>query len=178
MKLTKPKISNRMKVFLEHSLPDLPFWDICCDHGYVGLAALHSRVFTEVHFVDQLPHIMERLSILLTERARSDDLKFFLHSAGGQDINQTVRGNCLIAGVGGLTITVILNGLLKNNKLDANRLLLSPHTDEKTLVAFVESPLFFERYNFTEKIIISERGRLRPLYIFDRKQSASLLMNS
>ncbi len=37
-------------------------WDFCCDHGYLGKKALHSKKFKNIHFVDKVEHITSDLS--------------------------------------------------------------------------------------------------------------------
>lgn len=170
MKLPRPKLSNRMKIFLQHALKGLPFWDVCCDHGYVGIKALESSEFSEVYFVDQVPHIMQRLEALVKQLFPMNlgcNYTFFLLSA--QDIDLEVSGNLLIAGVGGVTIERILSSLLAKNKLSARRLLLSPNTDEKILVRYMDDEIFKKLYTLTSKVMIQEGKRLRVLYIFDQK---------
>ncbi|MBY0414584.1 MAG: class I SAM-dependent methyltransferase [Bdellovibrionales bacterium] len=158
-----------MLTFIEVAIPGIPYWDICCDHGYVGIKALRSELFPEVHFVDQVPHIMDRLQLLIDEAPRPFLRPYYLHLKSGQDIECDLYGNVLVAGVGGLTIRLILEKLMQEKKLKSQRLLLSPHTDEKVLVNFVESKLFQEQYVFIKKIDIPEGKRTRPLYVFDQR---------
>lgn len=169
MKLPAPKLSIRMKAFIEHALPNESFWDVCCDHGYVGIKALTSNRFTSVHFVDQIPHIMKRLQQLIYQ---DKDLRaehiYFLQTCAGEDIEGVVEGTLLIAGVGGLTMKNILNSLLNKKTLLAQRLLLSPHTDEKVIVEYIISEAFLIHYEIQEKIMLPEGKRLRPLYILNK----------
>lgn len=170
MKLPNPKLSKRMKYFIEYALKDKPFWDVCCDHGYVGIKVLESSEFPEVHFVDQVPHIMQRLEALIKQSWRiSPHHKYFLYLMPGEKIESEVHGTLLIAGVGGLTIKTIISHLIGNQKLQARRLLLSPHTDEKVLIHYIEDESFTNLYSFTKKILMPEGIRFRPLYIFDLK---------
>ena len=171
-RLPKPKISPRMKIFVDNSLDGIPFWDFCCDHGYIGIHALKSERFNEVHFVDQVPHIIHRLQALFLQSPHvKEQYKYFFHIAAGEDLSQEVHGNCLIAGVGGTTIKIILENLMAKNILHAKRLLLSPHLDEHILIPFMQNNLG-EKYLLKEKILIQEGRRNRPLYIFDQVPSS------
>lgn len=165
-----PKLSERMKLFIHYGVIGAPFWDICCDHGHVGIGALESKKFSQVHFVDQLPHIMQRLSTTLLDLGLEESL-YFLHDLKGEEIDTTVSGTCLIAGVGGLTITKILQSLLIKNFLRADRLILSPHTDEKSLNAFTSTPAFSELYVLHDKFLIPVGKKMKTLYLYDRKNS-------
>lgn len=168
MKLPNPRLSRRMKCFIDNALKNEPLWDICCDHGYVGIKALETSQFTEVHFVDQIPHIMDRLEKLINEYWRiKPEHKYTLHAMSGESLNIDIHGTMLVAGVGGLTIKTILSSLLEKDKLHAKRLLLSPHTDEKTLIQFIEDAEFKTIYSVTDKILMPEGKRVKPLYILD-----------
>jgi tRNA (adenine22-N1)-methyltransferase len=168
MRLPNPKLSPRMRTFLDYALIDNVLWDVCCDHGYVGIKAMESGSFTEVHFVDQIPHIMERLDKLIHQSKKIKDHKYFLYTLPGEAIINEIHGTMLIAGVGGSTIKNILQGLFLKKNLKAKRLLLSPHMDEKIFVAYIDSEEFKNAYSFKEKILMKEGPRERPLYIFDQ----------
>lgn len=170
MRLPNPKLTARMKHFIDNALKDQPLWDICCDHGYVGIKALETSQFSEVHFVDQVPHIMERLETLIKQYWRiKPEHKYSLHLLSGEDLEIDVNGTMLIAGVGGLTIKTIVSTLIEKKKLHAKRLLLSPHTDEKVLIQYLDDADFQKFYSVTEKILMPEGKRFRPLYILDLK---------
>ncbi len=170
-KLPSPKVSLRMKTFVEEAIDGLAFWDFCCDHGYIGIHALKTERFTEVHFVDQVPHIIDRLRALFAQSNKvKPEYRYFFHSLGGEDLEMEVDGNCLIAGVGGTTIKIILENLHSKNLLKAKRLLLSPHLDEHILLPFLEEKLS-EHYALVKKIMIPEGKRIRPLYVLDLKIS-------
>jgi hypothetical protein len=61
----------------------------------------------------------------------------------------------------------ILDALLKQALLKADRLLLSPHLDEHILLPYLERELS-TKYILTEKILIPEGPRIRPLYLFEK----------
>ena len=166
-KLPAPKASRRMKIFVEKALEGEAFWDFCCDHGYIGIHALKVERFKEVHFVDQVPHIIHRLQKLFAQSHKvKEEYRYFFHVAAGENISHVVDGNCLIAGVGGTTIKIILENLKSNNLLQAKRLLLSPHLDEHILNPFMQEKLG-TIYQLKEKILIPEGRRSRPLYVYD-----------
>lgn len=170
MKLPSPKLTTRMKSFIDHAIVNAPFWDVCCDHGYVGIKALISGQFSEVHFVDQIPHIMKRLQTLIYQNRelRSEHI-YELHICSGEDISRDVEGTLLIAGVGGLTMKNILSALINKGHLQCDRILLSPHTDEKVIVEYIMSDFFQGLYRVDDKKMLPEGKRERPLYILNRK---------
>lgn len=159
------KLSARLRVFLEQSLRDKPLWDICCDHGYVGIAALKEGTFSEVHFVDQVSHIIKKLESILI--AEDYSTPYYLHAIGAEGLNEKMSGTFLIAGVGGLTIKNIMSPLLKKELMQCERLLFSPQTDELVLVDFLASSEVSSLYELKEKILIPEGRRVRSLYVLD-----------
>lgn len=161
------KVSLRMKTFIEHALPNAPFWDICCDHGHIGLEASLRGTFSEVHFVDQVPHIMKKLEELIASKPKGQT-PLFIHCLAAEKLDLKIEGTFLVAGVGGLTISTIIKPLLENNRLACERLLLSPQTDEKTLLLFIDSDIMKLSYSLTAKILIPEGKRVRSLYVFDQ----------
>lgn len=171
MNLSKPKLSERMLLFLSLGIKDKPFWDICCDHGYVGLGALKSN-FSEVHFVDQVPHIMEKIRLRFEQFPPVSEVKYYFHPISAEWINIDIFGNFLIAGVGGLTIKNIIEPLIENNKLHDDRLILSPHTDEKVLINCISSSAVHEKYLIKEKIIFNEGKKSRSVYVLDLKKDS------
>lgn len=161
------KLSPRFKAFVDHSIPDEPFWDLCCDHGYVGLEIFLSKRCPEVHLVDQVPHIMKKIESYLSDN-QLDKTGIFLHTIKAEKLDSPLLGTVLIAGVGGKSIQIILAQLLKLNLLQAKRLLLSPHTDIKAFTEIVESEQFKTHYSLTEKISLDEGGIIKTLFIFDK----------
>jgi tRNA (adenine22-N1)-methyltransferase len=164
------KLSPRFKIFVDKTLPGNPFWDLCCDHGYVGLEIFLSKKCSEVHLVDQLPHVMKKLEIFIQDKIE-DSSGLFLHTAKGQNLDSLLTGTVLIAGVGGKTIQTIVQDLLNRNLLDASRLLLSPHTDMKSFEELINSSEFISKFSFTEKVPLADGGKIKTLFIFDQSSS-------
>ena len=157
-----------MKLFLDLSIDNEPFWDLCCDHGYVGIGALESGRFSEVNFVDQVSHIIERLEILLNQHFLGTKVdQYHCYAIDAMKIEKELFGTILIAGVGGLTISNILEQLFESKKLKAKRLILSPHTDELYLRNYLHSIGFQLRSNKQQKIEFVEGNKTRSIYIID-----------
>lgn len=164
------KISPRMELFISLALPGMPFWDICCDHGHAGIGAAKSGNFTEIHLVDQLTHVMKNLEDFVDQLAPEyRSCSYFFYAVSAQQIERTVQGNCLIAGVGGLTMRNILGGLHMAGNLKAKRLILCPHTDEAELVAFLDSQRMKKDYELIERRMIKVGKKMKPLFILNSK---------
>ncbi len=169
MKMKKPKFSPRMIMFSELALPNVPFWDVCCDHGYIGINALLSEKFTEIHFVDHVPHIMVKLENLLKFAEAQKLSKVKLHVCEGEKISQNVFGNIIIAGVSGRTIVKILKSLKEHSRLKAKRLLLSPHLDHLFMENFLANSFAEDEIKIIDIVKVNENDRIRPIYIVDLK---------
>ncbi len=168
-KLPKPKISPRMKYFVEQANSNSPFWDFCCDHGYIGIAALMSGKFSEVHFVDQIPHIIERLKKLFDQSPSKDTFNhYFFHDCGGENLQMDIHGSIVIAGVGGRTIISILSSLISKNQLYADKIILSPHLDISMMENFCNEHLIKNNYAQIIKDTIIENNRSRVVYIWSK----------
>lgn len=166
------KLSLRMNLFLDSALPNVSFWDLCCDHGYVGLGALvlknQEKSFTAVYFVDQVSHIMESLQFKIDHLYHKPNIPYELYCLPAEELEVDLTGTVLIAGVGGFTIKKILSNLISKNKLKANRLLLSPHTDIKILEEYIAFDEFQKYYFLKDKLSVVVGKKEKPFYIFDQ----------
>lgn len=164
------KLSRRMQLIYDHLLPGKAVWDFCCDHGYMGLNAYESGLFTQVHFVDQVPHIIERLEQRFqSEYFRDDSVsQAFFHPRAGGSLEQPVQGSVVIAGVGAHTILEIVRSLIEKGVLSADRLILGPQRDEEKLFVWLQNLPDFHYKSGSEILAIDERGRNRKLLIFDK----------
>ncbi|NOT78071.1 MAG: hypothetical protein HOP07_03600 [Bacteriovoracaceae bacterium] len=167
------KLSLRMKLFLDSALQNDSFWDLCCDHGYVGLGALvlnnHEKSFTSVYFVDQVSHIMKSLQLRIDHLYNKPNIPYALYCLPAEDLDVDLTGTVLIAGVGGFTIKKILSNLLSKNKLKAKRLLLSPHTDVKILEEYIAFDEYQKCYFLKDKLSVVVGKKEKPFYILDQK---------
>jgi len=116
----------RLQSLLDRCEPGFPLWDLCCDHGLLGLEALESGLFPQVIFNDAVPHVLELLAPRLAGR---EDAKLVLSRA--EDIPEILIGNLVIAGVGGEKIFKILMSHANAGRLKARRVIVCPekHAD-------------------------------------------------
>jgi len=164
------KLSERLTIVYENLLPKKDVWDICCDHGYLGTAAYKSASFSHIYFVDRVPTIMEQLEIQFQKsdfKTESVSKATFI-CAAGQDIGTSVTGTICITGVGGFSAFKILNGLAKNNFLNADRLILGPHRDEMKLLELIKDSSQLNQYHLKSEFKIVENDYKRSLFILDR----------
>jgi tRNA (adenine22-N1)-methyltransferase len=165
------KLSVRMQAVYDHLLPGEPVWDFCCDHGYLGLSAYRSERFPEVHFVDQVPHIIEKLKIRFEQKHQKYEKhqRAYFWAQSGESLTREISGTVVIIGVGTHTITDILRGIHEKNSGLINRYILCTHNYEEKLEAFLnEFEPFKSAHKFTKFCNVSENGRVRKLLIFDK----------
>ncbi len=158
----KYTLSLRLQQIFDKMLPGFDVWDVCCDHGYLGQNAYFSGSFKEIHFVDQAEHLIESLRHRLQHRPG-----FFFHPIGAELLQQPVLGNLVIAGVGAELILKIIRELKASQHLQARRLVLGPHKDEAHLQAWLVDIGLDQIYRFTEEVQVTERGRVRRIFVYD-----------
>ncbi len=165
------KLSSRLQFIYENLIPNLPVWDFCCDHGYLGVEALKSGRFPKVHFVDQIPHIVGSVEAVVGEKFSEFRSRAYFFAGKGEDLSEVVSGNVVIAGVGAFAIFKILRALLERGLLQAERLILCPQRDEEKFVTMLGElgEKFTARFSFSGATLLEERSRSRVVYVFVRK---------
>ena len=154
-------LSPRIQLIVDHVIPNEPFWDLCCDHGYIGIGALTYKDVSEVHFVDQVPHIIEKIQ----SYSKSTQTPLFYHTSPAENLTEQFSGTVVICGVGMNTIQDVLVANQKNKKSSIQRWIIGPHTHQD--VSEVLSSLL-TNYKLFQKTSVLERGRTRDFYIFDQ----------
>lgn len=155
-------LSKRLQTLHDLLLPGEPAWDLCCDHGLLGLKALESGLFPRVHFVDQVPHIMQRLQGILDENPHRGHAQ--CHTLPAENLAEPLTGSVVIAGVGGERILGMVKALTDRQMLRASRLILGPHKDEKTFVEDFKK-LFEGRWEVVSHHPVVEGPRTRQIWV-------------
>ncbi len=102
-------LSPRLQTLLDATRAGHPVFDLCCDHGHLGVAALLSQRIPHVTFVDRVPAIVDTVSDrfpVALERTRAT----FLCADARELPPRPVTGSVIIAGVGGDVVRDILVG--------------------------------------------------------------------
>jgi tRNA (adenine22-N1)-methyltransferase len=160
-----PKLTPRLKAAYEMCIPGHDVWDICCDHGYLGLNALYRIESPNVYLVDKSNHVVERLEMDLNDVEPS--LKVVAKS--GQELKvEDLSGTAVIMGVGSQTIIDILSAWIEQKSIsewNLQRLVLSSHTKPERLEDFLNK----HDLKVTSKVSIKENRRLREIWRIDFK---------
>ena len=101
------KVSERLMAIYENLIQGESVWDFCCDHGYLGISAYRSGYFPEVHFVDQVPHIIQRLQQEFAQKHFDEEnsQQAFFWAQSGESLEVPLTGTAVIAGVGTVSYT-------------------------------------------------------------------------
>ena len=164
------KLSPRLQAIFDHLPENQALWDFCCDHGYLGQAALEAdqrglRNFPAVHFVDSVEHIIASL------RARVmpylDEPKAFFHAIPGEAVEGVVEGAVVIAGVGPSTIEKILRAQTQREEFLPQVLILGPQRDPEKLLLSLD--FIKEKFDLHKTLTVNEKGRERKLFMMKRR---------
>ncbi len=123
-------LSTRLGTLLEHCEKGGALWDLCCDHGYLGLYAAQTGCFSEIILNDCVSELIDKLSskvILSQTPVRT-------LCCPAEAIAEVVTGSVCIAGVGGEKIYHILSSLEQSGVLQANCIVVCPEKDAEWLL--------------------------------------------
>ena len=164
------KLSDRLTTVFQNLLPQKDVWDVCCDHGYLGIAAYQSEKFNNIYFVDRVSTIIEQLHLQFNKHAFRSQSKTLAHfiCENAEKIKALVSGTFCVTGVGGLIIFKILEGLSSNGFLNADRLILGPHRDELKLIELIKHSSRLKQYHLQSQVDVMENDRVRSIFILDR----------
>jgi len=158
------KLSQRLKTIYQFSIPNVPLWDIACDHGQLGAYALTDNVVAEVHFCDQVPQIIDKI-----KKKYGEDLEnVYFHAVPGENLSldKNSQASIIIAGVGGETIIKILKSWDSFKHPGKLRYILCPHQSvfklreelsQSNLKLYAEE-LILERGHYREILVLEEEG--------------------
>lgn len=124
----KLKTSKRIKAIVNMAEGSYDHvWDICCDHGKIGILFAQQHQIHSIHFVDQVPSITEELKAKLNSYIPKH-IYFDVITGPGEklQIENKQKNLFILAGIGSETIIDILNNF-KNQKLLNNDFLISSH---------------------------------------------------
>jgi tRNA (adenine22-N1)-methyltransferase len=143
-----------LQTIYDHLIPDLPVWDLCCDHGLLGIKALEEGKSPIAHFVDQSDPVMDVLKF------KTQDVNgAHLYHQDAATLKQALHGNIVISGVGSHTMIKILEGIQWS---EPSRLLLSTNNKQQMLTEYLDQKKW--KYDLN---LVEEGHRKRPVFKID-----------
>ncbi len=122
-----PKLSFRLKSILEIIEPRENFYDVCCDHGDLGIAAAQANLAKNVIFIDQVESIMESLKLKLKATDIPSGITTTTICKDARNFQLSLKNsNFVIAGIGENTAISILEQI---NLCQNSEIILSIHSD-------------------------------------------------
>ncbi len=167
MNLLSQPVSLRIQKLIDLVPYDVEeIWDICCDHGIFGRYFLFNSCshLKKVHFLDQVPGIMEKLERVTQSESNGYQSSFQLHQGDGRVFTfPAIQAKTLfcIAGVGSVTITKILNAISLNKNLAQAYLLIGSHKQTFSL----RQTLKALQWKMVEEKIVAENGKFREIWL-------------
>lgn len=101
-------------------------WDLCCDHGQIGIKAYQSNPNFNIHFVDQISSITANLAS--TVAAYIPRASFSIQTKNVLDLKFENNDTLIICGVGGILISKLLQNIAGQN-LNQIELIICAHQD-------------------------------------------------
>ncbi|WP_133245608.1 tRNA (adenine(22)-N(1))-methyltransferase TrmK [Pelagibaculum spongiae] len=165
------KLSLRLQTIFEL----VPFgydviWDLCCDHGYLGLMLAKEKISEQVFLIDCVPSIIENLQARLKKLPQIKNVaQAGLQDAGTIQLVEKKKQLLIISGVGGLATIELLQQIFSNNpSQEKPDLLLSPKHHlfavRKFLISqgyqLINETLSFENSRSYENLLVSQDGEL------------------
>lgn len=121
------KLSFRLKSILEIIEPREYFYDVCCDHGDLGIAAAQSSIATKVVFIDQVESIIDNLNLKLKATDIPSGIATFVYCKDARNNRLSLKNsNFVIAGIGENTAISILEQI---DFCENSEIILSIHSD-------------------------------------------------
>ncbi len=154
-----PKLKARLQKIYDLLDPNLPLWDIGCDHGLLGRRGIYDMKFSSLHFVEPSRLAMNSLKENFKDLDSSNGFEF-IESLGENLDWSKVTGNVVIAGMGARSIVKILEVALAVNPKSSRHFVLSPQWSVPILTDFLNEKGLVD---FTE-FSVKEGSRTRVIF--------------
>ena len=153
------RVSERMRRIVDFAIPDRPTWDLCCDHGLIGLWAWHVHDLPELHFVDRAPRLVGELRTRIA--GHIDLTRLFFHQTDASQVEiSPAPSNLLIGGVGFRAAERIVSNI---DPTRGHRVVVSVHAEADQLPRAMNEL----GWVIAGEATIEERGRRRSVFAWD-----------
>lgn len=151
----KTRLSKRLTaLFNQVPIGYDAIWDLCCDHGRLGLALLETERAPLVHFNDSVPSILADLQQRLE---RYGAVNFQLHQSPAEQLQLPEQGRQLLilAGVGDELSVRIIDALSQQRPVSQLDWLISPANNLFQLRAFLQQ----RQFGLIDEGLVFDNGR-------------------
>lgn len=151
----KTRLGKRLQALFDAIPPGYDeVWDLCCDHGQLGLALLESQRAKQVHFVDQVDSIMLDLRDRLE---RYGATAYQLHTLPAEQLVLTAptRPLLVLAGVGDEVTRAIVSAVSEHNPNTQPDWLISPANKLFQVRRYLQQ----QSFGLLEEGVVFENGR-------------------
>lgn len=129
-------------------------WDLCCDHGRLGMAVIETKRAPRVHFVDCINSIMTDLEDRLVRYGATG---YELHTTPAENLTIPAKGKHLLvlAGVGDELSQRIIDAIISHQENAEVDWLISPSNN----LFQVRRHLRLNNFGLQEEGVVFENGR-------------------
>lgn len=153
-------VSERMRRIVDFALDGRATWDLCCDHGLIGLWAWLSLDLPEIHFVDRAPGLIADLEQRIGRQLEND--RMFFHARDASKISFGEQAcNLFLTGVGFRASQRILAGI--DPRITPHRVIVSVHAEAEKLPRAMQEL----GWRFAGATTLEEQGRVRTIFAWD-----------
>lgn len=146
-------------------------WDCCCDHGLLGAALLSRQAAPQIHFVDILPELIDRLNEKLQRFYPGTSKQWQTHcldiAALPLDL-YTGKHLIIIAGVGGDLMTRFVKAILEQHPDASLDFLLCPVHQEYRL----RQQLITLGLRLNEEVLVRDNQRFYEILLVGAEPAA------
>ncbi len=158
-------MSERIRKLASYVRPDSVLYDLCCDHGYIGLSAWDSRPLQGLIFVDQSANALRALHAELNSRKLTNDPRIKVRVCSGESIVLRQQPcDIIVAGVGNRTIVTILDKLCPKG-LGQHRWILCPEKNSRELRCYLQD----KGYGLVAEDVVMDAGRFREILVVEAR---------
>lgn len=163
------KLNKRLKQIEQMVTPGYShIWDCCCDHGFLGAALLSRQAAMNIHFVDIVPELMDKLEIKLHQFYSGSDSIWKTHclDVAALPLDQYEGKHLIIiAGVGGDLMNVFIQAIHQKYPHLTIDFLLCPVHHQFTL----RQQLIKLDFSLKHEILIEENKRFYEILFVSSK---------
>ncbi len=170
------RLKSLIQIIEQHAVGE-EFYDIACDHCLVGEYFFNENRFSKVYCIDQSRKALE----IAFERLKRNNLYsqipdgfFYKNSAleinheKGENLTLQKKSTLLLAGIGGHTLTRILDGL--SGEKNFSHFVLSPHNDHVHVRRFLAQ----KGFGLIEESVVQDKEHFYEVYVVSMAERAPI----